>query len=85
MEYKISYNINTDIICYPNPVTDNLYIKCSSSSKYFVELFDINGRIIFNKLYDCNTIIRTNDLKSGLYLLKISNDKFTSTKKIIKK
>jgi len=79
-----SININADIICYPNPVTDNLYVKASSNSKYFVELLDINGCIISKKLYDSDAVIRTDYLKSGLYLLKITDDNFAITKKIIK-
>ena len=80
-----SIKINADIICYPNPVTDNLYIKAALNSKYFVELIDINGRIISTKHYYSDAVIRADYLKPGLYLLKITDDNFTITKKIIKK
>jgi hypothetical protein len=65
---------NKDIILYPNPTKDYIYLN----NNYNYNLYDILGKHIFS---DFNNIINLSNLKNGVYLLKVEN---IVVKKIIK-
>ena len=63
---------------YPNPVTKGQKLKVDIPGEeryYSCEIVDLNGRIHYNRNgWEGNTIeIDTNDMQSGLYVLKISS------------
>ena len=66
---------------YPNPVTNNLYIKTLNENLYY-SLYDLKGR----KIYSTNEkIIPMENLSNGIYVLRIIGDNYTSFKRVIKK
>ncbi|OEK09495.1 hypothetical protein A8C32_12345 [Flavivirga aquatica] len=72
----------------PNPNKGTFTVKLNdASSKINLEVFDIRGRIIYKNTYqksaNFNEEIKLNNVTSGLYLLKVSDDSRTSTRKII--
>lgn len=69
---------------YPNPLNGNkLYIETNQSLK--IEIFNILGkRIISDEVNSNKNYLNVSDLNSGMYLIKISNDNQTITKKLIK-
>lgn len=72
---------------YPNPV--NNVINISNAENILVngvEIVDLNGRTIKSSQFDgvANTEINVSDLASGVYMMTISSDKGTTTKKIVK-
>ena len=77
-------NDNT-INLYPNPIDGNtLYINTDKSLK--AEIFNVLGKkIITTKVDAVNNKINVGLLYSGIYLIKLSSDSGTVTKKIIKK
>jgi hypothetical protein len=68
---------------YPNPASTNFSIEVSDDSR--VEIVDLEGRKLFDEnLYQhSNKVIDAANLQNGVYLVKISNDKFTSIKRVI--
>ncbi|WP_034061413.1 HYR domain-containing protein [Lacinutrix jangbogonensis] len=84
-----SFSLETSISMLPNPVKNNLFISNSSNIKLETALvFDINGRLVksFN-LNEVNETVRLeiSALKSGLYLINITNQQGHSIiKKFIK-
>jgi len=70
---------------YPNPVSDFVTISGINQS-FFVnyKLFSIDGKLIKNNTLENNKINLT-DLNKGMYLLQLTSDGKTETKKIIKK
>ncbi len=54
---------------------------------YLIEVFDINGKLIqkdnWNVSSNCTFELKTTQIKSGIYLLKISSEK-TLIKKVSK-
>jgi hypothetical protein len=80
-KFIVSQNPNNEMISidYDRSVLQNI-----SAS-----LIDVNGRIIENKhsknALNNKILFEANSLKSGVYLIKISDDKNTVTKKVIKK
>ncbi|MGB1211334.1 MAG: T9SS type A sorting domain-containing protein, partial [Lacinutrix venerupis] len=70
---------------YPNPVQNQLIIEIEGNTAGVLTICDVNGRKIFTQ----NILNRINKvdvstLKTGMYLLQITKDNKTSTKKIIK-
>ena len=77
--------INTsDIVIYPNPIKDNINFRINDPSIQIelVKIYDINGRLIHQ--YKNSEQLSINNISSGNYFLKISINKGTLTKKIIK-
>lgn len=72
---------------FPNPV--NNVITISSAENILlngVQIADLNGRIVKSTQYNniSNTEVNVSDLASGVYMMTISSDKGTATKKIVK-
>ncbi len=100
-DFQEAYSLATSIIpsiaqpvdewyVFPNPFTSDIYIQNNykTVSEVMVEIFDVSGRQVYNKLlvHDNQTRIPgIENLKSGMLILRlISNDKVT-TFKIVKK
>ena len=76
-----------DFSVFPNPATNLVSISSTSNfSINNVEMFDINGRIIKSIPLDnlSNVDITISDLSSGVYMMRITTDQGTATKKIVK-
>ena len=74
---------------YPNPAGDQLNIEFTSTPEVntIVELMDISGKIIVTSTLENNITTHTINLQScheGLYFIRISNEKYTLTEKVIK-
>jgi hypothetical protein len=68
----IPSNIMHDVILYPNPGYDKLYINTALTGAYF-ELFDVFGHNqIIQMLSQGLTIIKTQDLTEGMYFYRIT-------------
>src|SRR5690606_991217 len=72
---------------YPNPSSEFLTIEVKNYSPTLITtITDINGNIVLTrKIYSKSTIIKTNDLATGVYLIHIQDsEKIIQTKKWIK-
>lgn len=78
---------STQFSVYPNPATNVINIANADNALVNgVEIVDINGRTVktvnFNNVSEAQ--INISDLSAGMYLMNISSDKGTTTKKIVK-
>lgn len=84
-----NFNINLQMMVYPNPTVNllSLEVKDYDTTAMFYQLFDLNGRLILdNKIATNTTTISLEQYPSAVYLLKvIDNNKEVKTFKIIKK
>lgn len=79
---KISGNAN--VVVYPNPTSDKLYVSIPNEEIQGLTLYDMTGRIL--KQYPAHSgEISLQDLQKGMYLLHINGIKSNSTARIIKK
>lgn len=82
------HNINLSFSAYPNPVSDLLTLSVENlgSSTLTLELYDLNGKLLKSKKITGDiTNIRTNNLVSATYFLRIMDNKKTiKSFKIIK-
>ncbi len=80
----IEENSISNIKFYPNPLNgDKLYIE--TNQELNIEIFNILGkRIISDEVNSNKKHLNLSNLNSGIYLIKISNNSQTITKKLIK-
>lgn len=68
---SIDENIFDNILMYPNPAFDNVTIKGENIQT--IEIYNYVGIIVYKNhdIIDNNTLINTNDMQSGLYIVRI--------------
>ncbi len=80
---SVKQNTIAGLNVYPNPVTDgNLYITSNSSNAKTVAIYDILGKQVLNAKTSNNTVNVAN-LKGGAYIVRITEDGKTDTRKLI--
>ena len=63
------------ITIFPNPTTDNVNIAfADQESPYTVRLYHEDGRLI-NKWHNCRSVLTIANLKPGIYIIKIDEQK----------
>ena len=67
---------------YPNPTKNNLYIETALNSDINVSVVNMLGKEVVNTKVANNTI-NVSNLTSGIYIVKITEEGKTSTKKLI--
>ncbi len=68
---------------YPNPVRNGLVtIKTNSNQPLQVAVFDVLGKQVISKTVSNNTL-NVSSLKAGIYLVQVTENNITSTKKLI--
>lgn len=65
---------------YPNPAQDVIFI--TGFSEGTIQIMDLEGRIIKERSISRQTSIQVADLAEGVYLIKISTEEKTITKKL---
>ncbi len=78
--------LDNNFVIYPNPSNSNVTIKSLINvGDVSISIFDINGRTVYSKesnlTNDIN--INTENLRTGVYILKIQNKSFTYANKLI--
>lgn len=77
-------DFDNNISIYPNPVCEILNINATSSIDK-VEIFNTEGKLLYSETPQKNDfIINVNNYPSGVYILKLYNDKQFVTKRIVK-
>ena len=76
----------TKLLVYPNPSTDIINISNTLNAVVnTVEITDLNGRTVKTQnVNNTEAQISISDLSAGVYMLKVSTDQGTATKKIVK-
>ncbi|MEX0996076.1 MAG: T9SS type A sorting domain-containing protein [Flavobacteriaceae bacterium] len=68
---------------YPNPVRNGVVtIKTNSNQPLQVSVFDVLGKQVISKTVSNNTL-NVSNLKAGVYLVQVTENNATSTKKLI--
>jgi outer membrane protein assembly factor BamB len=69
---------------YPNPVNNGeFYISTLSNGIKSVKIFDLLGKQVYSKNIEANEIIKTSNLRSGIYILKVEEDDKIATSKLV--
>jgi hypothetical protein len=78
-------DLDSDAISlYPNPSTGNFTISYNNSNiPYTVEIFSLVGQVIFEKKNISETSVQITNIPKGVYVIKITNDSKSISKKMI--
>ncbi|MFT5963448.1 MAG: endonuclease I [Flavobacterium sp.] len=69
---------------YPNPSNGNVKINfVNSNGKHSVQIFSVSGQKVFEKEYTNSSSAAVTNLQKGVYLVKITSDGQSITKKLI--
>ena len=87
-ETVMKYNSiqDEDFVISPNPAEDKLNIKLLSANENVkLEVFDVLGKLIYKgEITQLESSVNISNWKSGVYLVRVSNNKSTQTKRFIK-
>lgn len=82
-DLRVKQNAIAGLNMYPNPVSkETLYITSNSSEAKSISVFDMLGRQVLNTK-TTNNAVNVSTLKNGSYIVKITEDGKTDTKKLI--
>jgi hypothetical protein len=77
--------IDSKVEIYPNPVDDKLYIETQTLTQTLtIEIYDVYGRRQLSAVSHQPSVIDVENLKSGIYFVKINTEKGNIVKRIIK-
>jgi len=69
---------------FPNPVANReLYINSTNNSTKQIEIYSLNGKLVYKKNIVFNEVIKLTNLIAGLYLIKIKEEGKIETHKLI--
>ncbi|QMU65751.1 MAG: T9SS type A sorting domain-containing protein [Flavobacteriaceae bacterium] len=68
---------------YPNPVSNEVFIKLTNSENYTYQLFDVSGRSIKKGEFNDSISIQTSYFQTGIYFLELTL--VNSGKRVVKK
>jgi len=81
----LQYNELEYILIYPNPTTDQLFIKSEGLIIQEIKLYSVLGKELFTKRIESSeTTLQTGHLAPGLYFVHIKTDKGIIVRKISK-
>lgn len=78
------FNIENELILYPNPVDNILYFK-SDFEINKIKIFGFDGKLIESRLLYTGSQIDFTDMKRGIYFLEFEQNGMLTRRKIIKK
>lgn len=73
----------SNVSIYPNPADDIIYVNTNFNKVSTISLFDIYGKKLLETVDSGKVNIDVSSFASGIYLLRIENDSFNNTSKII--
>lgn len=74
----------SSIKIHPNPVKNNLTIDLKLDIDTKIEIYDILGKRVYRSTLNNTSIINLQSLKTGIYIVKITQNNATITKRLIK-
>ena len=83
-DVSVNEHNQIEVSVYPNPATD--YVKVTSEQIERVEVFNMMGQLVFDKLYgDSHVVIPTNSFAPGTYAVKVTTTDGSVTKQVVVK
>ena len=71
-------------LIYPNPVNDKLTVEAQGAIGT-VEIYNLMGAMVYSQKNCANKVeINTADLQSGIYFIRLMNDKVSETRRFVK-
>ena len=65
---------NTELLVYPNPASNELFIIATGFSNVIIKLYNTLGELVFEKVVSSNQSISLLNLPNGIYTYKLYNN-----------
>ncbi len=75
--------VTINVLVYPNPANTNFTIETNSNTPSTIELFDLNGRLVFSTITEEKVTIDVTDLNEGVYSIAIKTLNNVNNKKLV--
>jgi len=72
-----------DIVIYPNPATEEFYIK-GLHERSTLSIYDLHGRLVLKQEYDIGTAIDISGLEPAMYMVLFGNSSGKHVKRLVK-
>jgi hypothetical protein len=83
---SLSNNVLDNIIFYPNPADNVIYIRRCNATKAIISIFSLDGKLLLSKhLTNDGNSMDISALSPGVYLVKLVDSGVSLRKKLIKK
>jgi uncharacterized repeat protein (TIGR02543 family) len=80
----IGEQLANSLVIYPNPVSDKLTVEAQEAIGT-VEIYNLMGAVVYSQKNCGNKVeINTSDLQSGIYFIRLMNDKVSETRRFVK-
>jgi hypothetical protein len=70
-----------DLVVYPNPATNNLYVNNVPENTESINIINIEGKTVLN--ISATSVIDISKLSKGLYVIKFNGSEFTETRNFV--
>lgn len=79
------FSFKNNVSIYPNPVKDNLFVELGNTEITTIQVIDMKGTVLITRTTaSSQNTIDTNNLPTGVYLVTLTSNKGSMTKKLIK-
>lgn len=78
-----SNNLLNSVVIHPNPTSGQFIIEANSTEKLTIDVFDLNGRHVFNKTISAKANIDLSNLDEGMYTVTIKSGEQVANKKLV--
>lgn len=79
---QLSYELKSESYIFPNPASDYCFVVFNEEVGGTLEVFSMDGKLVFKKEFEHNMQIDISDLKKGLYIALAKTDKFCKSFKL---
>jgi len=78
-------NINKEIYIFPNPNSGKFSVQVPDNKQYDIAVCNIHGEVVFEQrqIHSSHNAIELNDVKPGVYFVRLTIDNTTISRKII--
>lgn len=76
-------NTLSNLSLFPNPSKGKVTLKAQTNENAQVSIYNILGKVVYNKKQSLNSEMNLSNLKAGIYMVKISSEAKQTTKRLI--
>ncbi len=71
------------LVIFPNPVSDQLFVQYDSPGSFSIKITDLSGRILSSAKFNRSNWLDVSSLEQGIYLVTLSNQKSSTSRRIM--
>jgi hypothetical protein len=77
-------NSQDEITVYPNPANDKLNVETNNPGNYLVEIYSVDGRLLYNCKLNGTSEIDVSKFESGIFIITIKSNDHIQKERVLK-